>query len=140
MKRDLENLENVLDPTLWGRIISKFWMIGAMVVMACVLAGVAINQMSPIDQEWFISKKHEIEALDQEIQAAREALERHQAEVEERSGLLSWSRESDRKESERLNNHILELEHQRIELVRRFNTERASYSGAEELPNLPETE
>lgn len=134
MKKDLKNLESILDPSLWGRIFSKAWLIIIMFILFAVVFVVGVNQLIPsevIDRAWLLSKQHEVQALDLEIKAAREALDRHKVEVKERSGFLSFSHSDDREESERLNNEILNLERRRIELVRKFNTERSAFIGDE---------
>lgn len=142
VKKDLENLEEVLDPSLWGRLISKAWII---LVMIFVFGAATIISLTvlfetppppPIDKAWFIAKQQEIIGLDAEIKAAEEAFQRHQDDVKARSGIFSISRDSDRRETERLNRAIVELMVKRMHLIRDFNTERFKWQG--DVTGLPE--
>lgn len=151
MKENLENLEEALSPTLWSRIGVKVWYLVILVLVFGAGTKLAYNAFYPpmpppppppppapvvIDHAWFIRSHQDIQALEQEIEAARDALERHQKEVKERSGIFSISRKEDRAESERLNHNILELQRRRIDQIQSYNLQ-AAKADAEALGELP---
>ena len=155
LAKDLEDAEKALSPAMWSRILTKLaYLIVILLVMG---AGIKITygylyEEKPsvpvkviaapppppvvIDHAWFSQRGQDVQALEQEIVSAREALKRHQSEVKDRSGLFSVSRKADRIESDRLNHQILVLQRRRIALIREYNL-KAAKAEAETLRELP---
>jgi len=90
-----------------------------------------------IDRDWFLEQREVIAGSDVEVRLAQDALARHQAEVAERSGLLSISREEDRVESRRLNQAILDAQKRRIALVEDYNSRASRLADNSIISGLP---
>lgn len=123
----LDEAERAIDPARGTRIA---WKIAAMVLSVTLCAAVVrvivhfvmrsedVTVTVTTDRVWFARAHEEIKALDSEIAAAREALDRKKQEASER-----WvSRSDDRVEFDRLNGVVLDLQHRRATLVRDYNT------------------
>jgi len=128
-----ETVDKVLSPERafkWMvRIIVLIVVIGASAIVMRVAWHMTVKVDRAVDEieaeqtpsSWFILKKDAIDASDLEIQAFRDALARHQAEVAERSGTFSVSHKSDRTESARLNRAIATAQNTRVALIREYN-------------------
>jgi hypothetical protein len=153
MKKDLENLEDALSPALWSRIGVKVWYLVVIVLVFGAGTKLALTVLYPeepppppppppipvvvvIDHDWLAARHQEVQVLEQEIAAARQAHKRHQDEVKSRSGIFSISRQADRNESDRLNRAVLALQKRRIAKILSYNLE-AGKADEETLGELP---
>lgn len=121
----LDEAERVVDP---GRASRLAWKTALAVVMVVLAAGAVrlvvhfgwrtedITKTVTSDPVWFARQSEEIAAVDAEITAVSDALERKQREMKER--WVNW----DTSEFDRLNNRLLELRSRRAQLVKDYNT------------------
>lgn len=120
------------------RIVLMFVLIG----VAVSVAKLSFHWIGKVDQvttdrSWFVTQHEAIEAAKLEERAAREALDRHQKDVEARSGPLTFSRADDRATTQHLNQQILDAERRRLDLIRAYNSRAAEVSDPGFLQGLP---
>ena len=130
MKESLDSFENTVDQVLSPDRIMR-WIVR--IVLLIVLIGVAVVvtklafhmtakvETVTTDRDWFSTQLQVIEAAGAKERAAREALERHQADVKSRSGMFTLTKQSDLDETNRLNNEILSAQKERASLVADYN-------------------
>lgn len=127
----LDEAERVVDPARGARLVWKLATLVLSITVCVTIVRVIVHFVArsedmtvtvTTDRVWFARKHEEVRALDAEIAAAREALDRKKQEASER-----WiSRSDDRAEFDRLNGVLLDLQHRRASLVRDYNTARQS--------------
>lgn len=131
MKESLDNIEGAVDEVLNPNRIMR-WIVRIVLLIILISVGVVVTKLAlhmtakvetvTTDREWYLSQQEAIEAASIQVEAAKEALVRHQQEVEGRSGTFSMSHQSDRDESANLNHEILTAENKRVALIREFNS------------------
>ena len=156
MKDELDKIEATVDQVLAPERALR-WLVRIVVLMvtigAVVVVGKALWHMNTkVDQavqeveqqethaaeqatlthDWFVLKKDAIDACGLEIKAAREALARQTADASSRM----ISRESDRKETARLNSAVTDAQRNRLSLIRDYN-EKATRVNVVVLGDLP---
>jgi hypothetical protein len=142
----LDDIEKAVDEVASPERFTK-WIVRIVLLSVLIGTGIAVAKVAwhmvhkvetaTTDRTWFVNQKESIDSAAREEQAAREALQRHQADVESRSGLLSWSHSDDRATTQRLNQQILDAERRRLNLVSDYNTRAGEVADPSYLEGLP---
>jgi hypothetical protein len=142
----LDEIEDTVDKVASPERLTK-WIIRIVLLFVLVGVGVSVAKLCfhflrkvdqvTTDRSWFVAQNESIEATRLEERAAREALDRHLADVQARSGPLTFSRADDRTATQRLNQQILDAERRRLDLIRSYNAQAAVVSDPAFLQGLP---
>jgi len=142
----LDEIEKTVDKVASPERITR-WIVRIVLLIVLISVGVTVTKLAlhmnskvdavTIDRDWFLEQREVIAGSDVEVRLAQDALARHQAEVAERSGLLSISREEDRVESRRLNQAILDAQKRRIALVEDYNSRASRLADNSIISGLP---
>ena len=135
-------VDKVASPERITRWIVRIVLMIVLVSVAVTVTKIALHMNSKVnqvttDRDWFLEQREAIAGAGVLERLAREALVRHQSEVDERSGLLSVSRKEDRVESRRLNQAILDAQKERLDLVKDYNSRSSHTADKSILSGLP---
>lgn len=136
-------VDKVVAPDRIMRWIVRIVLLVVLISVAVTVTKLALHTTNKIDEAvttdatWFSTQFEAIEAAKLEERAAREALERHQADVAARSGPLTFSRADDRVTTQNLNQQILEIQRRRLELIKAYNARVQGSTDQAMLGQLP---
>lgn len=138
-----ETVDKVVAPERIMRWIVRIVLLIVLISVAVTVTKLALHTTNKIDQavttdaSWFSTQFESIEASRLEERAAREALDRHMADVAARSGPLTMSRADDRNMTQSLNQQILNAQRRRLELIQAYNARVASLTDQALIGQLP---
>lgn len=142
----LDDIEKAVDEVASPERLTR-WIVRIVLLFVLVGVGISVAKLCfhfvgkvdavTTDRAWFASQQEAIQAAKLEEQAAREALERHNAEVKERSGFLSISHKDDRDKADAFNRTILSAQTRRLSLIKDYNARAAEVSDPAFLEGLP---
>lgn len=136
-------VDKVVAPDRIMRWIVRIVLLIVLISVAITVTKLALHTTTRIDnavttdRAWFVAQHEAIEAAKLEEKAAREALERHQADVAARSGPLTFSRSDDRSAAQHLNQQILDAQRRRLDLIKEYNSRAAQNIDPAFLNGLP---
>lgn len=142
----IDEIEDAVDRVVSPERITR-WIVR--ILLLFVLIGVAISagklslhwmrkvDTVTTDRDWFVRQQASIESSRLEERAAREALDRHLADVQARSGAFSISHSDDRVATQRLNQQILDAQRRRLLLVQEYNARAGQAVDPSVLAGLP---
>lgn len=142
----LDELEEVIDKVVSPERITR-WIVRIVLLIVLISVGVTVTKIAlhmnskvnqvTTDRDWFVDQAYAIAGAGVLERLAKEALERHLKEVDDRSGLLSISRKEDRVESRRLSHEILDAQRSRVGLVSEYNSRAGHVTDVTVLDGLP---
>lgn len=138
-----DTVDKVVAPDRIMRWIVRIVLLIVLISVAITVTKLALHTTDKIDRAvttdatWFTQQYEQIEATKLEERAAREAFDRHQADVTARSGPLTLSRADDRATTHNLNQQILDAQRRRLALIQEYNSRVTTVPDQSVLGQLP---